>query len=150
MANFDFIIILAIADNWDATVGPSEVTYQRTPDGKYVCVADMGLSDKDLQDITDEWQKTVLVVQQSLIAKKKFVRVAHGLIAEYTWFIITIFHVFTRHGNCSIADYAPVLPTVVDVEPHLRWLQTNRNTILHQLARCASTVGQTRRSKNKH
>ena len=32
----------------------------------------MGLTDKDMQDITGEWQKTVLAVQTSLMAKKKF------------------------------------------------------------------------------
>ena len=41
-------------------------------DGKYTCIADMGLSAKDMEDITREWQTTVLAVQQSLMEKKKF------------------------------------------------------------------------------
>ena len=53
-------------DNWNPVVGPSEVTNDKSKDGKYLCVADMGLTDKDMQDITGEWQKTVLAVQTKL------------------------------------------------------------------------------------
>ena len=52
-------------------MGPSEVTNRRAADGKYVCIADMGLSAKDMQDITREWQKTVTAVQESLLSKNK-------------------------------------------------------------------------------
>lgn len=53
-------------------MGPSEVTNEKGKDGKYLCVADMGLTDKDMQDITAEWAQTVLAVQTSLMQKKKF------------------------------------------------------------------------------
>jgi hypothetical protein len=53
-------------------VGPSEVTNRRAADGKYVCIGDMGLSAKDMQDITREWQKTVAAVQESLLSKNKW------------------------------------------------------------------------------
>jgi len=59
-------------DNWNADVGPSEVVSGRAADGKYTCIADMGLSAKDMQDVTKEWQATVLAVQQSLMKKNKF------------------------------------------------------------------------------